>query len=86
MWRRVRARWGSPGPDSRVIDLSVRRLYCENASCCRATFVEQVEGLTRRYQRRTLAPQRAVDAMAVVPAGSARAGHVRGGGVSTATR
>ncbi|NSL43568.1 transposase family protein [Streptomyces sp. 8P21H-1] len=27
-----------------VIDLSVRRLYCENADCPRTTFVEQVDG------------------------------------------
>ncbi|MFD7711067.1 transposase family protein, partial [Streptomyces sp. NPDC059786] len=32
-----------------VIDLSVRRLYCENPACPRTTFVEQVEGLTERY-------------------------------------
>ncbi|MFD5513660.1 ISL3 family transposase [Streptomyces sp. NPDC127051] len=56
-----------------VIDLSVRRLYCENASCGKVTFVEQVQGLTRRYQRRTPALQRVVDAVAVALAGSAGA-------------
>ncbi|WP_190194030.1 transposase family protein [Streptomyces minutiscleroticus] len=35
------------------IDLSVRRLYCENPQCVKVTFVEQVDGLTRRHQRRT---------------------------------
>ncbi|MCY0950606.1 ISL3 family transposase [Streptomyces sp. H27-S2] len=55
------------------IDLSVRRLYCENPGCVKATFVEQVEGLTVRYQRRTPALQRVVDAVAVALAGSAGA-------------
>lgn len=35
------------------IDLSVRRLYCENSACPKVTFAEQVPGLTVRYQRRT---------------------------------
>jgi hypothetical protein len=54
-----------------VIDLSVRRLYCENPQCAKSTFVEQVEGLTARYQRRTPALQRVVDAVAVHLAGKA---------------
>jgi len=33
-----------------VIELSVRRLYCENSACPRVAFVEQAEGLTERYQ------------------------------------
>jgi transposase len=56
-----------------VIDLSVRRLYCENSACDKTTFVEQVAGLTRRYQRRTPALQKVVDAVAVALAGSAGA-------------
>ena len=56
-----------------VIDLSVRRLYCENPSCPRTTFVEQVEGLTVRYQRRTPALQAVVEAVARVLAGRAGA-------------
>ncbi|MEU6380319.1 transposase family protein, partial [Streptomyces sp. NPDC046909] len=36
-----------------VIDVSVRRLYCEKSDCAKTTFVEQVAGLTERYQRRT---------------------------------
>nr|WP_166682635.1 transposase family protein [Streptomyces sp. 846.5] len=55
------------------IDLSVRRLYCENTACPKATFVEQVAGLTVRYQRRTPALQRVVEAIAVALAGSAGA-------------
>ncbi|MFE0486036.1 ISL3 family transposase [Streptomyces tendae] len=56
-----------------VIDLSVRRLYCENPACPRVTFVEQVDGLTERYQRRTPALRRLVEAVAVALAGSAGA-------------
>jgi transposase len=56
-----------------VIDLSVRRLYCPNPACPKATFVEQVPGLTVRYQRRTPALQQVVTAVAVALAGSAGA-------------
>jgi len=55
------------------IDLQVRRLYCQNPACPKTTFAEQVSGLTRRYQRRTAALQRVVDAVAVTLAGSAGA-------------
>ena len=61
------------GGRSVVIDLSVRRLYCENSACEKTTFVEQVAGLTRRHQRRTPALQKVVDAVAVALAGSAGA-------------
>ncbi|WP_370138581.1 ISL3 family transposase [Streptacidiphilus sp. EB103A] len=56
-----------------VIDLSVRRLYCENPACPKATFVEQAPGLSVRYQRRTPALQRVLDAVAVALAGRAGA-------------
>ncbi|WTW93483.1 ISL3 family transposase [Streptomycetaceae bacterium NBC_01309] len=36
-----------------VIDLSVRRLFCDADRCQRRTFVEQVDGLTVRYGRYT---------------------------------
>jgi transposase len=52
-----------------TIDLSVRRLYCENPQCPKTTFVEQVDGLTVRYQRRTPALQRLLGALAVALAG-----------------
>lgn len=51
------------------IDLSVRRLYCENPTCQKVTFAEQVPGLTVRYQRRTPQLQRLVEAVGVVLAG-----------------
>ncbi|MFC9752050.1 transposase family protein [Streptomyces sp. NPDC056921] len=36
-----------------VLRFRVRRLTCEDVSCGRRTFVEQVAGQTRRYSRRT---------------------------------
>ncbi|WP_405547459.1 ISL3 family transposase [Streptomyces phaeochromogenes] len=51
------------------IDLSVRRLYCENADCPKVTFTEQVPGLTVRYQRRTPLLQQVVQAVGVLLAG-----------------
>ncbi|WP_406296776.1 ISL3 family transposase [Streptomyces sp. NBC_00624] len=51
------------------IDLSVRRLYCENATCPKRTFAEQVPGLTVRYQRRTPQLQCLVEDVGVVLAG-----------------
>ncbi|MFI1883585.1 transposase family protein [Streptomyces althioticus] len=52
-----------------LIELSVRRLYCENAACAKLTFVEQVPGLTVRYQRRTPLLQHMVEAVGVLLAG-----------------
>ncbi|MCD9904508.1 ISL3 family transposase, partial [Streptomyces sp. MT29] len=51
------------------IDLSVRRLYCENTTCPKTTFAEQVPGLTARYQRRTPRLQSLVEDLGVVLAG-----------------
>jgi transposase len=52
-----------------LIELSVRRLYCENAACGKVTFAEQVPGLTVRYQRRTPLLQQVVEAAGVLLAG-----------------
>ncbi|WP_307804697.1 ISL3 family transposase [Streptomyces sp. VRA16 Mangrove soil] len=60
---------GPVGDQSVRIDLSVRRLYCENAACQRRTFAEQVEGLTVRYGRQTPAFRRVLEAVAVALAG-----------------
>lgn len=51
------------------IDLSVRRLYCENVTCPKVTFAEQIAGLTTRYQRRTPQLQGLVEDVGVVLAG-----------------
>ncbi|WP_281259116.1 transposase family protein [Amycolatopsis sulphurea] len=37
-----------------TIVLTVRRFYCRNADCAAATFVEQAEGLSERYRRRSV--------------------------------
>lgn len=36
-----------------VVSLRVRRFVCEEESCQRKTFAEQVHGLTRKFGRRT---------------------------------
>ncbi|WP_162889910.1 transposase family protein [Streptomyces olivoreticuli] len=51
------------------IELSVRRLYCENPACMKVTFAEQVDGLTARYQRRTQLLQDLVETVGVLLAG-----------------
>ncbi|MGI5507716.1 ISL3 family transposase [Streptomyces sp. CA-106131] len=56
-----------------VIDLSVRRLFCDAAACRRRTFAEQVPDLTFRHGRRTAALQRTLTAIAVVLSGRAGA-------------
>ncbi|MFJ8828379.1 ISL3 family transposase [Streptomyces sp. NPDC102467] len=56
-----------------VIDLAVRRLFCDAADCPRRTFVEQVEGLTIRYGRRTIPLLEVVQAIALALAGRAGA-------------
>ncbi|MWA16185.1 ISL3 family transposase [Streptomyces sp. BA2] len=62
---------GPVGGQAVRIDLTVRRLYCENAGCARRTFAEQVRGLTVRYGRRTPAAQRVLEAVAIALAGRA---------------
>ncbi|MET8543924.1 ISL3 family transposase [Kitasatospora sp. NPDC004799] len=54
-----------------VIELSVRRLFCDNGDCPRVTFAEQIEGLTCRYGRRTPVLQRMLGALGVVLAARA---------------
>ncbi|MFJ4321419.1 transposase family protein [Streptomyces lavendulae] len=54
-----------------LVELTVRRLYCENTDCQRRTFVEQVQGLTVRYGRGTPGSRRILEAVAVALAGRA---------------
>ncbi|MFB7956622.1 ISL3 family transposase [Streptomyces sp. NPDC056045] len=56
-----------------VIELSVRRLFCDNGECRRVTFAEQIDGLTSRYGRRTPVLQRMLAALGVVLAARAMA-------------
>ncbi|MFE9455014.1 ISL3 family transposase [Streptomyces sp. NPDC006739] len=77
---RVHSRYGRTIADAPVgtrpvlIELSVRRLFCDNNDCARVTFAEQVAGLTSRYGRRTPVLQRIVGALGVVLAARAVAG------------
>ncbi|WP_283959588.1 transposase family protein [Streptomyces mirabilis] len=77
MSKRVHSTYGRCLADTPVgdrpvlIELTVRRLYCENVRCSRRTFAEQVEGLTVRYGRRTPAARRVLEAVAVALAGRA---------------
>ncbi|MGW0885701.1 ISL3 family transposase [Streptomyces sp. NPDC002671] len=56
-----------------VIDLLVRRLICDQPTCPRRTFVEQVKGLTIRYGRRTPLLHHLLLALALALAGRAGA-------------
>jgi hypothetical protein len=56
-----------------VIVLSVRRLFCNDQTCQRRTFAEQVPGLTIRYGRRTPLLRGMLEQVAVALAGRAGA-------------
>lgn len=55
------------------IQLRVRRFFCINAGCPVRTFVEQVEGLTTRYARRTPLLRTMLEAIGLALAGRAGA-------------
>ncbi|MEW2120273.1 ISL3 family transposase [Streptomyces sp. NPDC005474] len=52
-----------------VIELLVRRFLCPAAGCGRRTFVEQVDGLTERFARRTPLLRRSLEKVALALAG-----------------
>jgi transposase len=56
-----------------LIELSVRRLFCDEQGCRRRTFSEQVEGLTTRYGRRTPLLAKVLQAVGLALAGRAGA-------------
>ncbi|MFF4364466.1 ISL3 family transposase [Streptomyces sp. NPDC001604] len=72
---RYRRRLADAGLGGRpvVIDLCVRRLFCDTARCARRTFAEQVAELTVRYGRRTVVLAEMVQAIALALAGRAGA-------------
>ncbi|MFF0042945.1 ISL3 family transposase [Streptomyces mirabilis] len=53
--------------------LGVRRFRCRGSACTRATFVEQIDGLTFRYGRRSAGLQRVLQRLALMLAGRAGA-------------
>ena len=52
-----------------LIDLQARRFSCSNPACGKATFAEQVPGLTTRYGRRTCTLQAVLQAVALALGG-----------------
>ncbi|WP_225851282.1 ISL3 family transposase [Streptomyces sp. HPF1205] len=52
-----------------VIDLLVRRFICPAQECDRRTFVEQVEGLTKRFARRTALLHRTLEKITLALSG-----------------
>ncbi|MEV6537098.1 transposase family protein [Streptomyces sp. NPDC051639] len=54
-----------------IIELQVRRFRCHQQACSKATFVEQVPGLTFRYGRRSQGLHTALRHVALVLAGRA---------------
>ena len=56
-----------------LIDLQARRFFCGNEACAKATFAEQVPGLTTRYGRRTCGLQAVLQAVALALGGRAGA-------------
>jgi transposase len=56
-----------------LICLQARRFICGNAGCAKATFAEQVQGLTTRYGRRTSGLEEVLQAIALALGGRAGA-------------
>lgn len=59
------------------IELTVSRFFCDEAACPATTFVEQVEGLTVPYGRRTELAAHVVEAVALMLGGRAGPGLLR---------
>jgi transposase len=55
------------------ISLTARRFFCDNPDCRRKTFVEQVDGLTRRWSRTSEGLRRTLTAIGLALAGRAGA-------------
>jgi transposase len=69
-YRRQLADTASGGQEV-LIDLQARRFFCRNKVCAKATFAEQVPGLTTRYGRRTCGLQAVLQAVALALGGRA---------------
>jgi transposase len=61
------------GAQEVLIDLRARRFFCSNDACAKATFAEQVPGLTVRYGRRTCSLEGVLQAVAMALGGRAGA-------------
>jgi transposase len=77
--RRVHSRYErnladtASGGQEVVICLHARRFFCRNEACAKATFAEQVPGLTTRYGRRTCSLDGVLQAVAMALGGRAGA-------------
>ena len=71
-YRRKLADTASGGQEV-LIDLRARRFFCRNEACAKATFAEQVPGLTSRYGRRNCTLQAVLPAVALALGGRAGA-------------
>lgn len=56
-----------------VIELGVRRFFCDHPDCSKRTFAEQIPGLTSRYARRSLGLGRMLASVGLALAGRAGA-------------
>ncbi|GLW26312.1 hypothetical protein Mame01_63540 [Microbispora amethystogenes] len=61
------------GGQELLIHLRVHRFFCRNTTCVRATFVEQIPGLTVRYGRRSIPAGKVLAAIALALGGRAGA-------------
>ena len=66
-----------------VIELGVRRFFCDHPDCPKRTFVEQIPGLTSRYARRSPGLGRMLAAVGLALAGRAGARLAAGLGLLT---
>ena len=77
--RRVHSRYQrqladtASGGQEVLICLQARRYFCRNDACAKATFAEQVPGLTSRYGRRTCGLEGTLQAIALALGGRAGA-------------
>jgi transposase len=61
------------GGRATTIELTVRRFFCDSATCVKKTFAEQVPGLTSRHARHTMAARNLLQAIALALGGRAGA-------------
>jgi hypothetical protein len=60
-----------------VIDLKLRRFFCDADDCRKTTFAEQVTGLTARHARHSVGARQALTRIALAVGGRARTAAAR---------
>jgi transposase len=61
------------GGRATMIELTVRRFFCDSSACTKRTFAEQIDGLTARHARQTVPARRLLRAVALALGGRAGA-------------